>query len=211
MRFRLLFILLIGLVFSSCEEQPKRVIIETDYGDMTVELYDSTPKHRDNFIKLVKEGYYDGLLFHRVINKFMIQGGDPESRNAGPDKSLGMGGPGYKIDAEIGAPHIKGALAAARNTNPNKMSSGSQFYIVHGFPQSDSQLDNFEKQKGITYNETQRELYKERGGYPGLDMDYTVFGEVVKGLDVIDKIAAVQTKPGDRPVEDVKMNIRMAN
>jgi len=214
MKIKFLAMVLFAVVLSSCNSGGKTyVIIETEYGNMKAELYDSTPKHKANFIKLVKDEYYKDLLFHRVISGFMIQGGDPNSRGADESTRLGGGGPGYRIDAEIGAPHFKGTLAAARTggpSNPNKMSSGSQFYIVQGAKQNDAQIDNFQKTKGITYNADQREKYKTIGGYPGLDMDYTVFGEVVEGLDVIDKIAAVQTKPGDRPVKDVKMNIRIS-
>lgn len=188
------------------------VLIQTDYGNMKVMLYNSTPKHRDNFIKLVKDGFYNDLLFHRVIQNFMIQGGDPDSRNAAPGAPLGMGGPGYEIDPEIGAPHLKGALSAARKgdaMNPQRRSSGSQFYIVQGKPITDEELNATELQKGIRYNPEQRRLYKEIGGSPFLDAEYTVFGEVVEGLDVIDKIAAVPTAPGDRPTQDVKMKIRI--
>ncbi len=187
-------------------------MIETDFGNMKVELYNSTPIHKENFIKLANEGFYDDLLFHRVIKGFMVQGGDPESRGAEPNKRLGSGGPGYTLEAEIGAPHFKGVLAAARTggaSNPEKRSSGSQFYIVQGEKQTDSAIQNFERQKGITYNQTHKDKYKNLGGTPFLDMDYTAFGEVVEGLDVIDKIANVATAPGDRPVEDVKMKIRM--
>lgn len=187
-------------------------LIQTEFGDMKVMLYNSTPKHRDNFIKLVKEGYYDDLLFHRVIQNFMIQGGDPDSRNAPPGAALGQGGPGYEIDAEIGAPHLKGALSAARlgdQVNPARRSSGSQFYIVQGKPMDDAALTQIEQQKGIKYNPEQRRLYREIGGTPFLDAEYTVFGEVVEGMDVIDKIAAVPTAPGDRPLQDVKMKIRI--
>ncbi len=185
--------------------------IETDFGTMKVKLYNSTPKHRDNFIKLANENFYDDLLFHRVINGFMIQGGDPDSKNAAPGVQLGGGGPGYQIDAEIGALHIKGALAAARTNNPEKKSSGSQYYIVQGKPLSDGELDMIEKQKKVQYSPEQRELYKTLGGTPSLDNEYTVFGEVVSGIEVVDKIAAVQTAPGDRPVEDVKMKVRIVN
>lgn len=185
--------------------------IETDYGTMKVKLYNSTPQHRDNFIKLANEGFYDGLIFHRVIQGFMIQGGDPDSKDAGPDTSLGSGGPGYQIPAEIGGLHIKGALAAARNNNPEKKSSGSQFYIVQGKPIPEAQLQSFEKSKNVTYTPEQKELYQTIGGTPALDNDYTVFGEVIEGLEVVDKIAAVQTKPGDRPVEDVKMKINIVD
>ncbi len=201
---------LVGL--SSCGDGKTYATIETEFGNMKVELYESTPLHKKNFIDLANDGFYDGLLFHRVMSAFMVQGGDPESKDAAPGARLGRGGPGYTLPAEIGAPHFKGCLAAARQpdgVNPEKRSSGSQFYIVQGGLQSDQMLDNFQRQKGITYNQTQREKYKTVGGYPGLDMDYTVFGEVVEGLDVIDKIAAVQVDGADRPVKDVKMKIRI--
>lgn len=188
-----------------------RVAIETEFGTMTAILYDATPRHRDNFIKLANEGYYDGLLFHRVIPGFMIQGGDPDSRDAPIGKPLGMGGPGYEIDAEIGSPHFKGTLAAARNMNPQKKSSGSQFYIVHGQAIDDAYLDSMEQQKGIKYNDAQRQLYKELGGAPFLDGDYTVFGEVIEGLDVIDKITALQRDASDRPAQNVTMKVRILN
>ena len=184
-------------------------LIETEYGNMKVLLYDSTPLHRDNFIKLAKEGYYDDLLFHRVIKGFMIQGGDPDSRTADPGQPLGGGGPGYMIDAEIGAPHLKGALAAARTQNPLKQSSGSQFYVVQGQPIQGAYLDQVEQKQGIKYSEAQRQLYEEIGGAPFLDNDYTVFGEVVEGMEVIDKLADVQTDNNDRPIEDVRMKVRI--
>lgn len=154
------------------------VLLKTTMGDMKIKLYNETPLHRDNFIKLVNEKFYDGLLFHRVIKNFMIQTGDPESKNAPAGKRLGSGSPGYTIPAEIlpQFKHKKGAIAAARlgdQMNPKRESSGSQFYIVQNAPHLDGQ--------------------------------YTVFGEVIEGLDVIDKIANVQTAPGDRPVEDVKI------
>ena len=197
-----------------CSDSPTYVIIETEFGDMKIELYDSTPKHKENFIKLAKESFYDDLLFHRVISGFMVQGGDPNSRGAAPEVRLGSGGPGYQIDAEIGAPHFKGTLAAARTgdgANPERKSSGSQFYIVHGRAVSDQELNAKEASEGFKYNESQRAKYKEVGGAPMLDLAYTVFGEVVEGLEVVDKIAAVKTQPGDRPVKDVLMKIRMAN
>jgi peptidyl-prolyl cis-trans isomerase B (cyclophilin B) len=181
-------------------------------GNMRVLLYDETPLHRDNFVKLANEGYYDDLLFHRNIDGFMVQGGDPESKEASPGQTLGQGGPGYTIPAEIGAPHIKGALAAARlggAANPNKESSGSQFYLVQGRPVPDAQLNSLEQQRNIKYNDAQRQLYKELGGTPGLDGDYTVFGEVVEGLDVIDKLAAVPTDGANRPKEDIRMKVYM--
>ncbi len=206
----LLFIVCL-IAFSSCGggDPYTYANIETDFGTMKVRLFNSTPQHRDNFIKLANEGFYEDLLFHRVINGFMIQGGDPDSKDAPLTKRLGGGGPGYQIPAEIGAPHVKGALAAARTggpQNPEKKSSGSQFYIVHGKPVNDAQLSQFEKSKNITYNPKQKELYKKLGGAPFLDMEYSVFGEVIEGMDVIDKIAAVP-KQGERPTQDVKMKV----
>jgi len=188
------------------------VQLETDFGNMILELYDNTPGHRDNFTKLVNEGFYDGLLFHRVMENFMIQGGDPNSRDVGDNVRLGSGGPGYQIDDEILEEniHVKGALAAARqpdNVNPKKKSSGSQFYIVHGNTITDASLDQTEYRNGIEYTPEQRTLYKEKGGTQFLDMNYTVFGMVIEGLDVIDKIAATKTRPGDRPVKNVTMKL----
>lgn len=184
--------------------------METSHGNMTIQLFDDTPKHRDNFIKLAEDGFYDDLLFHRVIDGFMIQGGDPDSKNAGSSAHLGTGGPGYKIDNEISPKHvhIKGALAAARQgdgVNPQKRSSGSQFYIVQGRPVNENQLNKMSVQLGIQYTDEQKQMYQEVGGTPFLDMNYTVFGKVVKGLDVIDKIAKVETVSSDRPKGDVKI------
>jgi len=188
------------------------VIIETPYGNMTAILYNETPQHRDNFIKLAEEGFYNDLLFHRVINNFMIQGGDPKSKGAAPTQPLGSGGPGYTVPAEFvdSLVHVKGALSAARlgdQMNPRKESSGSQFYIVHGQKASADQLKMMEARKGMTYTDEAKRIYQEEGGTPFLDKDYTVFGRVIKGLDVIDKIAAVKTARGDRPMEDVKMKM----
>lgn len=196
------------------EKQETMVIISTNYGDMKIKLYDETPLHRDNFIKLAKEGYYDGLLFHRVIQQFMIQGGDPNSKNAQPGQMLGTGGPGYTVPAEFNPNfiHKKGALSAARQgdqVNPAKASSGSQFYIVQGKPVSAQELRFLSSRTGVQYTEEQAAVYAEVGGTPFLDMQYTVFGEVVEGLDVIDKIAAVRTAPGDRPVEDVNFTVKV--
>ncbi|TVQ45064.1 MAG: peptidylprolyl isomerase [Saprospirales bacterium] len=206
----LFFVLVFFSLLVSCQQDTSTYAkIETSYGDIIVRLYDSTPLHRDNFIKLANDGFYDGLLFHRIINGFMIQGGDPNSKNATADQFLGAGGPGYTIEAEIGAIHLKGALAAARTQNPEKRSSGSQFYIVHGTQQTEENLRTIEQMKGIRYTEEQIALYIENGGTPNLDMDYTVFGEVVSGIEVIDRIAAVQTGPNDRPVEDVRMAVRV--
>jgi len=192
-----LFVIVIGMILiSSCNSDTQRKVkIETEYGDMVFELYDSTPLHRDNFIKLTSEGFYNDLLFHRIIRGFMVQGGDPNSKDAPAGK-------------------IKGTLAAARQGgggNPLKKSSGSQFYIVQGKIPSDNELNANERSKEITYSDAQRAKYKEVGGTPMLDMDYTVFGEIVTGMDVIDKLAAVKTAPGDRPIKDVKMKISVVN
>lgn len=197
-------------------DPPPKCLIEitTDYGVMVAELYDATPQHRDNFMKLVEEGFYDGLLFHRVIDGFMIQGGDPGSKNAAPGIPLGSGGPGYQVPAEFvdSLVHIRGAIAAARtgdNANPEKKSSGSQFYIVDGTPVEENMLDNIESRKGFKYTEAQRKAYLESGGTPFLDRDYTVFGRVISGLEVIDAIATVPKDTRDRPKEDVKMTIKL--
>lgn len=184
-----------------------KILIETEYGNMTAILYNETPQHRDNFVKLVKQGWYNGSIFHRVINKFMIQGGGQDSK---------MNDPGYTVPAEINPKyfHKKGALAAARKpdqVNPNKASSGSQFYIVQGQKLNDQQLGIFESQTKKTINPERRAAYKSVGGTPHLDDDYTVFGEVISGIEVVDKIAAVQTGPGDKPVKEVKMKITVIN
>jgi len=197
--------------------------IETPMGNMVVRLYNETPQHRDNFDKLVSEKFYDGTLFHRVIPNFMIQGGDPNSKDDDPMND-GMGGPGYTIPAEINPNffHKKGALAAARqgdSVNPEKASSGSQFYIVQGQVYEGGMLDMLEKQMQqqlgpeFHFSEEALQAYTTVGGTPHLDMNYTVFGEVVEGLDVIDKIAATPTTsareaPPNRPLSDVSISIR---
>jgi len=200
------------MLLTQCGEKETYVLIETNMGSMKVLLYNSTPKHRDNFVELAEKGFYNDLLFHRVIKDFMVQGGDPESKDAPVSKMLGQGGPGYQIDAEIGALHYKGALSAARlpdGANPEKKSSGSQFFIVQGYQVQDQELDQWAQRKGLTYTPEQKKIYRELGGYPFLDGDYTVFGEVIDGLDVIDKISATQTGPGDRPVQDIKMQVKI--
>ncbi len=206
---------------TGCNESgPARVSIHTDFGDMIIELSDSTPGHRDNFLKLASDGFYNDLLFHRVINGFMIQGGDPKSKDADPDRRLGSGGPGYTIPAEMRADHVhvKGALAAARqgdSANPTRASSGSQFYIVHGKTWTEDELDNIIERSshmtiaGFEYTNEQKDLYSEIGGTPFLDMNYTVFGRVIEGLDIIDSIANVKTARGDRPLEDVKFSVEI--
>jgi peptidyl-prolyl cis-trans isomerase B (cyclophilin B) len=191
-------------------EKEVMVWILTTAGNMKIKLYNETPKHRDNFVKLVKAHYFDSLLFHRVIQNFMIQGGDPDSKRAPAGKMLGNGGPDYTIDAEFVPEliHLKGALAAARTgdaVNPKKASSGSQFYIVEGQKVNESQLDMLGKQRAIPYNSQQREAYKTVGGTPFLDGAYTVFGCVIEGIEIIDKIAAVATDPNNRPLEDVRI------
>lgn len=247
-------------------EKEVLVLLTTSKGDIKLALYNQTPKHRENFVKLVNEGFYDGLLFHRVMENFMIQGGDPESKNAQPAQRLGTGGPGYTVEAEFVDTlyHFKGALAAARQpdqVNPNRESSGSQFYIVQGNKFSPDQLNGFEeqinkqrknqilslllqnpendklkrmlegyvkvgnqnelnfmlqrleptleqeleKQGKFAYSEEAKKTYQELGGAPHLDGGYTVFGYVVEGLDVVDKIAAVATDGSNRPNEDVKI------
>ena len=265
MFFAGLIILSQTLVF--CQKANQSVVeIETTYGTIEVMLYDDTPLHRDNFLKLVEEGYYNGTLFQRVIEEFMIQGGDPDSRGAAPGMRLGMGGPDYQVDAEILYPvhfHKRGALAAARMSdavNPEKKSSGSQFFIVQGRVLTDEELDQLEAMsadrkrqavmmkyaepyreqimafqeandqegfmvlleqimeeaaaemdtiQGTIIPEDLREVYKTVGGVPHLDGDYTVFGEVISGMDVVDKIAAVETDYTDRPLEDVVVSIKL--
>ena len=248
------------------KEKENLVKIECEYGTMIVRLYDDTPQHRDNFLKLVKEGFYNDLLFHRVIKDFMVQGGDPDSKGAPAGKQLGAGDVGYTVPAEFVYPthyHKKGALAAARQgdqVNPEKRSSGCQFYIVQVKKYNENELNQMERALGqkamqarfdqlvqenkdsikamrinrdqaglqalqdklvktvetefkdkqsVKMPEQMRKDYMEIGGTPFLDNEYTVFGEVVEGLDVIDKIAAVETNPGDRPKTDIKMKVKM--
>jgi peptidyl-prolyl cis-trans isomerase B (cyclophilin B) len=248
------------------KEKENLVKIECEYGTMIVRLYDDTPQHRDNFLKLVKEGFYNDLLFHRVIKDFMVQGGDPDSKGAPAGKQLGAGDVGYTVPAEFVYPthyHKKGALAAARQgdqVNPEKRSSGCQFYIVQGKKYNENELNQMERALGqkamqarfdqlvqenkdsikamrinrdqaglqalqdklvktvetefkdkqsVKMPEQMRKDYMEIGGTPFLDNEYTVFGEVVEGLDVIDKIAAVETNPGDRPKTDIKMKVKI--
>lgn len=187
-----------------------KVLLKTSMGDITIALYDETPLHKENFIKLVNDKYYDGVLFHRIIQNFMIQTGDPESKNAKAGQMLGNGGPGYTIPAEFVPEcyHKRGAVAAARmgdNVNPKKESSGSQFYIVDGQVFNTAMLNRVIQMTKKTFSQEQINTYTSIGGAPHLDGDYTVFGEVISGMEVVDKIAA-QAKDGrDRPVQDIKI------
>ena len=259
-----LTILTTSFSFLFSQQDEKLVLIKTNYGELKVKLYNETPLHRDNFLKLVDDGFYNELIFHRVINQFMIQGGDPDSRVADSGAVLGNGGPGYTLPAEIKPPlyHKKGALAAARlgdNVNPEKASSGSQFYIVHGKTFLPEDLDKLTQQKNMQlrqkafaqflsdtnnieykmrfkkiqqvrdmeayktfvdevtpmldeivdktpdylFTEEMIKSYTSIGGAPHLDGDYTVFGEIVEGLEIIDAIASVKTDNRNRPLKDV--------
>jgi peptidyl-prolyl cis-trans isomerase B (cyclophilin B) len=192
------------------------VLIMTSMGDMVVRLYNETPLHRDNFVSKVKSGFYDSLLFHRVINNFMIQGGDPTSKLAEAGTPLGRGSaPGDRIAAEFRTEqhiyHKRGALAAARDNNPEKASSNCQFYIVQRKPWRTSQLDSTIVSRKLTLNQEQRDLYTSSGGTPHLDGGYTVFGELESGIEVLDKIAATETDKADRPKADVRMKMFLLN
>ena len=208
---KILFINLLFVFFNIVEAKNPVLVIKTSEGDMTVELFEDTPLHTENFLELVNKGFYNGLLFHRVIKDFMIQTGDPDSRNAKPGQQLGYGGPDYTIPQEFRKQHYhkKGALAAARQgdqVNPSKSSSSSQFYIVQGQKFSEEDLQKFVAGKyHIPFTEQQIKDYTTTGGTPHLDYEYTVFGQVIKGLDVIDKIAAYETDPASRPIKDVKI------
>ncbi len=267
----LILVILTLFSFTSGKKNKEHQIkITTEYGDIIIKLYNETPKHRDNFLKLTKENFYDSTLFHRVIKDFMIQGGDPNSKNAPAGKMLGNGGPGYTIPAEFNPKlyHKRGAIAAARegdNVNPQRASSGSQFYIVWGKTFTNEQLKNYEKhinssnkqlftmnfinnpknrdirnkldslklsgnttefqnyamkiQKQIDkdfnklpvfkYTPEQIKTYTTIGGTPHLDGAYTVFGEVIKGLDVVEKIINQPTNKNNRPLKDIKMSIKI--
>ncbi len=187
------------------------VKIKTDLGECIVLLYNATPQHRDNFLKITKDGVLTGTLFHRVIKNFMIQGGDPDSKTAKPGQALGEGDLGYTVPAEFNENlfHKKGVLAAARDNNPAKASSASQFYLAQGKVWTDAGLDSLEKGRlqGRKIPATYREKYKTIGGIPHLDQNYTVYGEIVKGLDMVDKIAAVEKDAKDRPNVDVRMEV----
>lgn len=202
---------------AAAKTKESKVLLETPYGNMVIVLYDSTPLHKANFLKLVSEKFYDGLLFHRVIDGFMIQGGDPTSKNADSSAMLGGGSaPGERIPAEFKTyyTHKKGALAAARDNNPQMASSNCQFYIVQGKPYTDVEINMMEcrarqTNAAFTYTDAQRKAFKTQGGTPFLDQSYTVFGEVVSGLDVIDKIAKVPKAANDRPATNVTMKMTL--
>ncbi|MEG1587094.1 MAG: peptidylprolyl isomerase [Bacteroidales bacterium] len=268
-RIRLFSFLVAGWLLTSCHSDAKndrtRVLVETSRGDITIELYNETPLHRDNFIRLAKSGFYNDLLFHRVIRDFMIQGGDPESRDALPDQLLGNGDTGQKIDPEFRYPqyfHKRGTLAAARegdDKNPDKKSSGCQFFLVWGKTFSENELNElvrsrnekilqqevnllFQENEALLQNsedannmmrlqilmdslraegkkrienenrqfhipDSIRAVYRTLGGTPWLDQNYTVFGEVTEGLEVIEKIQSAATDKADRPLNDIKMKI----
>lgn len=186
----------------------KMVLMETTMGNIKLELYADVPQHSENFLKLVKEGFYDSLLFHRVIPSFMIQGGDPQSKNAPDGQMLGNGDVGYRVPAEFMVEkyyHKKGALAAARDNNPDKASSGCQFYIVVGKKYTDEELNQVEARNGFKYSEQARNDYKTVGGTPFLDNGYTVYGQLLEGQDVVDAIANVERSAGDRPNVNVRV------
>lgn len=204
---------LLLIALTATAKPPKKkdylVTLTTDYGTMHLILHPETPKHRENFIKLVDKKFYDGLLFHRVIQNFMIQGGDPDSKGAEAGKALGNGDVGYRVPAEFVPTlfHKKGALAAARDNNPEKSSSGCQFYIVQGRVWDEAGLEKQMARSGRTFTEAQKQTYRTVGGSPHLDGNYTVFGQVIDGLSVIDSIAAQPRDARDRPVKDVRMTV----
>jgi cyclophilin family peptidyl-prolyl cis-trans isomerase len=199
-------LIIVAFTLSTAFGQKKEPVVQisTTYGDIKLKLYNETPLHRDNFLELAREGKYDGSTFHRVINKFMIQGGGSSDLQTIDGRPM--------IPAEFNSKfiHKKGALAAARtpdHINPQKMSSGSQFYIVQGQKYPVERVTQMSQRSGVEYTEAQKKIYAEMGGTPHLDMQYTVFGEVIEGLGVVDKIAEVQTHQADRPVEDIIMSV----
>ncbi|SKB72470.1 peptidylprolyl isomerase [Daejeonella lutea] len=210
-KYLLLIIFALFTLVGNTKPKHSYVRIKTSKGECVVMLYNQTPKHRDNFLKLAKDGFYNGTLFHRVISEFMIQGGDPDSKTAVAGQTLGSGDLGYRVDAEFRDSlfHKKGVLAAARNNNPEKASSASQFYLVQGKKFTDEELDKtrMSRMNGRIIPESQRTVYKTLGGTPHLDGNYTVYGEIVQGLEMVDTIASVVTSPDNRPLEDIRMEV----
>lgn len=204
---KIALILFVFLLNASVYAQSQKVVIETDSGRIVMELYDYTPLHRDNMVKLVKEKFFDSTLFHRVIPNFVIQGGDPESKRAQPGQMLGNGEVGYRVPAEINdsAYHCRGAVGMARDGNPEKASSGCQFYIVTGKKYTDEELDVITQRSGRVFTPQQREVYKTQGGTAFLDGNYTVYGMVLEGMDVVDRISAMPRNQTDRPNTDIAM------
>lgn len=202
-------------IFDFLKKKPvdQYVRIRTEKGECIIRLYNETPRHRDNFAQLAKKGYYNGTLFHRVIKSFMIQGGDPDSKSAKAGQLLGDGDLGYRIPAEFNPNlfHKRGVIAAARDDNPEKASSAVQFYLVQGKVYTDDELDRVEQKRlnGRKIPPGQRLVYKTLGGTPFLDQNYTVFGEIVKGIEMVDSIAAVPTDSNDRPLHDIAMQISL--
>jgi peptidyl-prolyl cis-trans isomerase B (cyclophilin B) len=216
MTVRVLILTCLTLVLSYANAQTHKARIVTNYGTMVVMLYDGTPLHRDNFIKLANQHYFDSLLFHRIISGFVIQAGDPTSKYANDTATLGDGDLGYTIPAEIMPEkyyHKRSALGMARDDNPEKASSGCQFYIVQGKVANDSTFIKARaRTNGYEIPEAHKAVYRKQGGIPHLDSRYTVFGEVVKGMNIVDRIAAVQTGQADRPKQPVRIiTIRMIN
>lgn len=215
MKRLVLLLLLIPTILPAQNRKKKDylVTLNTEFGSMRLVLYDQTPKHKENFMKLVNQKFYDSLLFHRIIQSFMIQGGDPNSRKALSDQPLGNGDVGYTIPAEFVPTlfHKKGALSAARDNNPQKASSGCQFYVVQGRVWDDAslqkQLDRIQTMNGRLPTEQQKQVYKTLGGAPHLDGNYTVFGEVIDGLAVVDSVAKQPRNPLDRPLKDIRMTM----
>lgn len=210
--FLTLSLLLVQVSFAQKKSKKDYLVtISTEFGTMYAVLYNQTPKHKANFIALADTGFYNGTLFHRIINGFMIQGGDPNSKKAQAGEPLGNGDVGYQVPAEFNEKlfHKKGVLAAARDNNPQKASSGCQFYIVQGKVLKDEDFAVAERRSGRTIPADQRQVYKTLGGTPHLDQNYTVFGEVIKGIEVIDTIAAQPRDPGDRPQKDISMQVKV--
>lgn len=202
-----LFSLFVSAALFAQVKNKDKVVIETEYGKIVLALYDNTPKHRDNMFKLCKDKFFDSTLFHRVIPGFVVQGGDPDSKHAQPGAALGEGDVGYRVPAEINATnfHQRGAVGMARDNNPEKASSGCQFYIVVGKKYTDQELDKITTNTSRKFTPAQRNIYKNKGGTPHLDGNYTVYGIVEEGMDVLDKIAAEPRNSADRPNKDIRM------